>query len=183
MEHDKLGEVCINFTGQSLDDFLSEAFDDVDVESFVINSSQRIILIGFAIESALSRMIEWLSDNYGLAVNAIILKYIKTSSGNELLSRTAIIPDEIERDNANKKKYKIEMSDEPGEYDDEELRELLTRYLNNNLRSGKRMKEVMMPFLLTTDKSVSREELKNEFIEPGVILEEIILNNQVVSYR
>ena len=33
-------------------------------------------------ETSLERLIEWLSDNYGVSVNAVILKYVKTATGS-----------------------------------------------------------------------------------------------------
>ena len=166
-EQEKISEACLEFTGQTLDDFISENFEDVDIDSFIINGSQRILLVGFSIEKSLSRMIEWLSEKYDLAINALVLRYIKTSSGNELLSRTAIIPEDIEKDKLSNKKFKIEMSDEQGEYDDEELKRLLTQYFQKKLWSGNRIRLVMLPFLMKNKRGITREELKNEFIKVG----------------
>ena len=166
-ELEKISEICLAHTGQTLEDFVSENFENIDSERFLINTSQRILLVGFSIDTSLSRMIEWLSDKYDLAINAIVLKYINTSSGNELLSRTSIIPEEIEMDKINKKKYKIEMSDEQGTYEDNELKELLIKYFQKNLWSSKRIEKVMLPFLLKNDGNISREELKKEFISVG----------------
>ena len=166
-ELEKISEICLAHTGQTLEDFVSENFENIDSERFLINTSQRILLVGFSIDTSLSRMIEWLSDKYDLAINAIVLKYINTSSGNELLSRTSIIPEEIEIDKINKKKYKIEMSDEQGTYEDNELKELLIKYFQKNLWSSKRIEKVMLPFLLKNDGNISREELKKEFISVG----------------
>lgn len=166
-DSDRISEVCVHYTGQSLDDFVSENFEDIDHESFLINNSQRLLLVGFSIDSSLSRMIEWLSDKYDLIINAILLKYVKTSQGDELISRTAIIPEDIEKDKIDKKKNKIEMSDEKGTYDTNELKVLFSQYLKRNLWSSKRIKHIMLPYLLKADKVVSREELKQAFLKTG----------------
>lgn len=166
-ELDKISEVCISYTGQSLEDFISENFEDIDADNFTVNESQRILLVGFSIESSLIRMIEWLSDKYDLAINAIVLKYTKTSSGNELISKTSIIPEEIEKTKVNKKKYKIEMSDEVGDYSVEELRSLFSKYLKANLWSSRRIREIMLPFLIENKDVVTREKLKQEFLKVG----------------
>ncbi|MDI9434532.1 MAG: hypothetical protein QM396_00820 [Euryarchaeota archaeon] len=42
-------------------------------------------------------MIEWLSDNYGVGLNAIILKYIKTRGGDEFIARTMIISEDVQK--------------------------------------------------------------------------------------
>lgn len=166
-EIDTISEVCLNYTGQSIEDFISENFEEVDRENITINQIQRITLVGFAIESSLSRMIEWLSRQYDMAINAIALKYIKTSSGNELLSRTAIIPEDIEKDKISKKSYKIEMSDEPGDYNVDDLRELMKKYLTMKLWSSRRIRHIMIPYLLKMNRNVTRIELKKEFLRVG----------------
>ena len=111
-------------------------------------------------------MIEWLSSKYGLGINAIILNYVVTSSGNELLSRTVIIPEEVEKEKTNKKSFTIPMSDEPGDYEPEKLKELLRVYLNNNQWSSKRIKNILLPVLLKKDK-INRDQLKKEFVKAG----------------
>ena len=60
----KISEVCTKYTGRGLEDYLSEKFEDVDLEDLTINKTQRILLVGFSIEESLQRMIEWLSNNY-----------------------------------------------------------------------------------------------------------------------
>ncbi len=111
-------------------------------------------------------MIEWLSSKYSIGINAIILKYIKTSNGDELLSRTAIIPEEVEREKTNKKKFVIEKSNEPGNYDQATLKEKLTQYLSQNLYSAKRIRDYVLPILLK-NKVMTREEMRKEFIKMG----------------
>ncbi len=120
-------------------------------------------MVGFSIEEPLNRMIEWLSTNYDIGINAIILHYIQTSSGNEILSKTVIIPEEVEKAKTDKKKFKIPMSDEPGKYSDEDLKEALKKYLSNDLWSARRIRNIMLPCLLKSNK-VTREELKKEFV-------------------
>jgi hypothetical protein len=166
-EIDKISETCLNFTGQSIEDFIPENFENIDMESITINDSQRLMLVGFSIDKALIRMIEWLSDSYDMAVNAIILKYIKSSSGDELLSKTSIISEEIEKDKASKRKYKVPMSDEKGKYEDEELKNKLLIYFNKKLWSGERIRKIMIPYLIKKDRVVKREELKKEFLRIG----------------
>src|SRR5918998_1190140 len=38
---DKIGEVCTRYTGESIEDVLSEAFPDIDLEALTINETQR----------------------------------------------------------------------------------------------------------------------------------------------
>jgi hypothetical protein len=166
---EKVGEVCAKYTGESLEDVFSSSFPDADLESVTINEGQRIVLVGFAAETSLERMIEWLSDNYGVAINAVILKYVRTAAGSEILTRTAIISDEIEEQRSRGKKFTIPMSDEPGTYDHDKLRQLLAKYLSQNLVTAQRIRDILLPACLEKPR-LTRDELKQEFLRrnPGV---------------
>lgn len=163
---DKLSEVCMSYTGNSLEDHIAENFEDIEIDDITINQTQRLLLVGFSIEESLNRMIEWLSSNFDLSVNAIILNYVKTSNGTELLSRTVTIPEEIAKEKTSKKKFKIEMSDEPGEYETDKLMELLKAYFKRANYSANRMKNVLLPALLSKNQ-ITRRELKEEFVKTG----------------
>ena len=159
---ERLNEICQTYTGNSLADFLSTHFPETNFEEIGINQEQRLLLVGFAIDESLHRMIEWLSERYSVAINAIVLHYVKTRSGDELLSRTAIIPEEVEQEKANKKKFVIEMSNEPGTYDDETLKEKLRQYLSTNKYSAQRIKDYFLPILLEHPVE-TRQQMRREF--------------------
>lgn len=163
---DKISEVCISYTGNNLEDALTGRFENIEIEDLTINQNQRILLVGFAIEDSLTRMIEWLSDKFDVGVNAVILNYTKTSNGAELLSRTVSIPEEIAKEKTNKRKFKIEMSDEPGEYEDEKLYELLKKYFTQSNYSSDRIKTVLLPTLLKKE-TLKRDQFKKEFVKAG----------------
>lgn len=165
-EIDKLSEICISYTGNSLEDHLSANFENIEIDDITINQSQRLLLVGFAIEEPLSRMIEYLSSNFDMAINAIVLNYVKTSNGTELLSRTVTIPEDIAKEKSNKKKFKIAMSNEPGEYELDKLKELLRNYFIRANYSSNRIKNVLLPALLAK-KSLTRDQLKKEFVKTG----------------
>ncbi len=111
-------------------------------------------------------MIEWLSNNYGVSINAIVLKYIKTKNGEELMARTVIIPEEIEKERIRKRQIQALMSDEPGNYDKEELKELLIKYLSENRPTPQRIREILFPLCLKHD-NVTREMIKKVLMEKG----------------
>lgn len=96
-------------------------------------------------------------------INAIILNYVKTHSGDELLTQTTIISEELELEKIKKKKFRIPMSDEPGKYDENSLREKLKRYLSQNLYSSRRIKDVLLPVCLE-NQTITRNKLKEEFV-------------------
>lgn len=162
---DKIGEICTAYTAKGLLEFVSESFPGVDVEALNINDTQRILLVGFSVESSLERMIEWLSDNFNVNINAVVLNYVKTLSGDELLARTSIISEELERERVKKKKkFEIPMSDEPGTYDPGVLESLLKEYLVKEKVTSQRIRDVLLPALLKK-KALSREQLKKELLD------------------
>lgn len=163
---DKLSEICQGYLKQGLEDYLSEYFDEFNIEKVVINNNQRLLLVGFGIEEATNRMIEWLSNSFNMSINAVILNYSKTTAGNEILSRTVIIPEEIEIQKAKKKKFTIARSDKAGEYETDKLKELLKKYLTKNLHSARRIKDVMLPALIS-GKTLTRGQLLKEFVKSG----------------
>jgi hypothetical protein len=160
---DRFREICQTFTGQSLEDFLQEKFEGVEIGDLAINQAQRLLLVGFGVEDSLARMIEWLSDKYSVGINAIVLTYAKTKRGDEILSRMVMIPEAIEKQKANKKKFIIEMSNEPGAYDSDTLRGKLTEYLSKNLYSSQRIRDYFLPLLLEKGQ-ITRDQLRKEFV-------------------
>ena len=165
---DKIGEICVKHTGETLEDVLSEMFPDADLEQLVINETQRIILVGFAVEPRLERMIEWLSNGYGVNINAVSLKYLRTSAGSEVLTRTAVIAEQVEEARAKAKKFTIPMSDEPGDYEEKQLRDLLVHYLSQDLVTAQRIRDVLLPACLNNER-ITRDELKQEFVSGNVL--------------
>lgn len=163
---ERLSEICTKYTGKSLEDQLTESFPDISLENINVNESQRVFLVGFGIEAALQRMISWLSNAFGVSINAILLKYIKTRNGDELLTRVAVISEELEQQRSQRKKFQIPMSDEPGDYTQEELRQKLEDYLTQSLHSAQRMRKVLLP-VLHREGEASRDLLRDEFVKCG----------------
>lgn len=163
---EKLSEICIQYTDRSLEDQFAEAFPDVSLENININETQRILLVGFGIEEPLERMINWLSGAYGVNINAIVLQYVRTSHGDELLSRVAIISEELEYQRTRQRKFQIPMSDDPGDYPEDALKRKISQYLVQDLVSARRIRRILLPVLLR-DNRATREQLKEEFVQRG----------------
>ncbi len=161
---ERISETCMAYTESSLEDYMTVNFENLEIDDLTINQSQRLLLVGFSIEESLGRMIEWLSDNFDMAINAVILNYVKTENGSELLSRTVTIPEEIAKEKSIKNKFKIEMSNEPGEYEADKLKELLRGYFKQANYSSNRIKNVLLPALLKND-LLTRNQLKIAFVE------------------
>ena len=160
---EKLGEVCASYSGEALEEVLSSEFADIDLESVTINGTQRIVLVGFALEPALERMIEWLSEAYGVAVNAVVLKYVRAQNGAELLVRSAVLSEEEEVTRTKERTFKIPMSDEPGKYPEDELHQLLVDYLSRTLVTIDWIRDVLLPECLK-QATVTRDELKTQLV-------------------
>lgn len=161
---ERLGEVCVEYTKKILEESFYDAFPDADLENLNLNSSQRIVLVGFSIEASLERMIEWLSGSYAVNINAIVLTYAKTSGGDEILMRTSIISEEMEQERSRKqKKFEIPMSDDPGTYDHATLKRLLLGYLGRDTVTITRLREIVLPALLRS-KVVTRDQMKKTFV-------------------
>ncbi len=161
----QLGEQCAKYTKKSFEEVFNDAFPEADLESINLNDAQRILLVGFSIESALERMIEWLSDSYSVNVNAVVLSYVKTTNGDELLTKTSIISEEMEQERQRKqKKFEIPMSDDPGDHDPQKLRDLLLDYLSRNQVTNQRIRDVFLPACLKS-KAITRIALNKEFVD------------------
>jgi len=168
---DKINEICFKYIGETLEDYLNENFEDIDLENLNINDSQRILLVGFSLDEPLERMIEWLSTNYGLSINALIFKYIRTESGDKLIARIMIIPEEVEEERRKRTINKIKMSDKPGKYDKGELKRLLENYLSEDRKTPLRVKNILLPLCLKHD-SVTRDMIKEKLIKEGEAFDE-----------
>lgn len=162
-EIDHFREICKSYTNQNLEDLLQERFESIAIEDLAINQAQRLLLVGTAVEESLGRMIEYLSDNYSVGINAVVLNYAKTKQGDAILSRMMIIPEEVEKQKVNKKKSIIEMSNELGNYDIDMLEKKFTDYLSNGLWSSQRMRDYFLPTLLSQGQ-ITREHLRTEFV-------------------
>jgi len=168
---DRFREICLSFTKQTFEEIFEQRFDGISLEDLSINQAQRLLLVGFSVEESLGRMIEWLSDKYSIGINAIVLSYVQTAKGEEVLSRTMIISEEVEKQNVNRRKFIIERSDVPGKYDEAILEAKLTEYLSKSLYSSQRLKDYFLPALLEKGR-VSRDDLRNEFIRLGAAPDE-----------
>ena len=161
---DKLNEVCLKHRGQLLDAYVNENFQGEDFEDTSWNQAQRILLVGTYVEEPLQRMIEWLSGNYGVLINAVMFRYIRTKSHDELIARTMIIPEDLEKERSQKQQRKIPLSDEPGSYEQEQLRSLLKDYLSEPRTTPRRIRNVLLPLCLQYG-TVTRARIEEELIK------------------
>jgi hypothetical protein len=164
-DRDKINDICQQYTRQDIENYLTENLkvEDEDIENLSINQEQRILLVGFSVEEQLQRMIEWLSENYGVRINVVVLKYIKTHN-EEFIARTVIIPEEIENERSKKRQMQIQMSDKPGKYENTELETRLIDYLSQNKDTPRWIRKILLPLCLQNE-TVTREMIKNKLIQ------------------
>jgi hypothetical protein len=160
---ERLDQECQKYNKKPLDEYFSEAFSENNSEDLSFNISQRIILIGFSVDEPLQRMIEWLHSQYSVNINAIALKYILTKSKDELIARTAIIPEDQESIIVGSKRI-VMKSDAPGKYDDDDLKERLQKYLSLDRFTSKAIREILIPMCLANS-IVTREMIKDQLIK------------------
>ncbi len=108
-DQEKLNDLCERYTGKNIGECLEEYFDleNETIEEISINKFQKILLVGTGVDESLQRMVEWLSDNYDVSINVLILKYTKTKSGDEIIAKTTIISEDVEQEKSQRHQRKI----------------------------------------------------------------------------
>jgi len=108
-ELDRINSECEKYTGKKIDEVLIDNFDldEESIEELSINTFQKILLVGAGVDESLQRMVEWLSNNYNVGINILIFKYAQTKRGDEILAKTAIISEEVEKEKSQKHQRKI----------------------------------------------------------------------------
>ncbi|MEI8019353.1 MAG: endonuclease NucS domain-containing protein [Schlesneria sp.] len=80
--------------GQEFEVGYSDVYDSSPPES--INESHRMIVVASELDSSTERILNYLSDNYGVPINTVFFRYFKDKD-NEYLTRTWLIdPQEAE---------------------------------------------------------------------------------------
>ena len=88
---DRVQSIAESYLEESFDDVFSNKYNQELPES--INEEHRILVIGSRIDSSSRRIINYLSETYGVSINAATFNYFK-EDGNELLARTFLIEQE-----------------------------------------------------------------------------------------
>lgn len=89
-------------TNRSIEEIFKEYFDE---ELDVLNDSHKMIVVASEIDSSTERIINYLSNSHGVAINAISFQYFKDKSSKEFLARAFLIePSEVGRKRPSKRK-------------------------------------------------------------------------------
>ncbi len=165
-DYERLNEECLKYHKQTLDAYLNENLPEADLADLSVNEGTRVLLVGTAAEEALGRMVEWLSGTFGMGINVILFRYVKTQNGAELLARTVVIPEQVERERSQRQAGRIPMSDDPGTYEPEELRGLLGAYLAEDRPTPRRIRRFLLPLCLEHE-PVTRDRIKRALVDRG----------------
>lgn len=80
--------------GNRFEQAFSERFDTEPLES--LNENHRLIIVASELDSSTERIIDYLSTNFGVPINAVFFRYFKEGE-NEYLARTWLVdPNQVE---------------------------------------------------------------------------------------
>lgn len=94
---DRINEIANSYLGPSgpLETAFLRRFHEELPE--VVNENHSIIIVASDIDPSTERIMNYLSDSYGVGINAVQFQYFKQGNGQELLARLFLIePDTIE---------------------------------------------------------------------------------------
>lgn len=97
LSSERVMEIASQYFGEeiSLDDAYRQRFGEELPE--VLNGHHQIIIVAAELDSSTERIINYLSDTYGVAINAVTFQYFRDEAGQELLARVFLIePSEVE---------------------------------------------------------------------------------------
>lgn len=99
LSNDSISELADNYLGGKGQDSLEGVFQAKFESELpdVLNESHSMLVVGSQIDSASERIIVYLSDNYGVDINAATFQYFQNEDGQEFLARTFLIePSQVE---------------------------------------------------------------------------------------
>lgn len=107
LSNERITEIADKYleTNGPLEDAYKKYFHEELPE--ILNENHKMIVLGSKIDSSTERIINYLSDFYGVAINAISFQYFKEDSGKEYLARVFLIePKEVDRKSRTKRSSK-----------------------------------------------------------------------------
>ena len=123
-------------------------------------------------ERELTKYDEWTAIEIDLREKELITFAINrwSSSGNEFIARTKIIPEDVQKERITEPGNIIEQSDEPGNDELDELKHNLQRYLAKDSVTPQRIKKILLPLCLNNN-IVTRDMIKKELMKREKISE------------
>ena len=98
LSHDKITEIANGYLGDKgpLEDAFKKRFDDELPE--ILNEHHNMLIVASNIDPSTERIIKYLSDFYGVGINAATFQYFRDEDEKEFLARVFLIePSQVER--------------------------------------------------------------------------------------
>lgn len=95
---------AFKYCGKHISEAFSDCFDD-DLESLT-PQNHRMIVVAPNLDASAERIINYLAEHHGVSINAVFFRYAKTSSGDKVLVRTVLVPEDERAENS----YRIPLS-------------------------------------------------------------------------
>ncbi|NQT80770.1 MAG: DUF91 domain-containing protein [Candidatus Aminicenantes bacterium] len=121
LSNERITEIANEYLGEKgpLENAFNANFGEEIPE--ILNESHKMFVVASDIDSNTERIINYLSDTYGVGINAISFQYFKDENENEYLARAFLIePSEVDRKRSSKRKPPLtfeqfkDVSDEKG---------------------------------------------------------------------
>jgi len=96
----RVSEIAAQFLNAGLEETFEKRFNKELPDS--LNEQQSILVVGSEIDAGSERIIRYLSESYGVDINAITFSYFRTSDGRELLARVFLVDPAEVTQNKNK---------------------------------------------------------------------------------
>lgn len=97
LSNDKITEIATKYLADKapLDEAFKQKFEEELPET--LNSEHKMLIVGSEIDARSERIINYLSDTYGVGINAATFQYFKNEKNQEFLARVFLIePSEVE---------------------------------------------------------------------------------------
>lgn len=96
LSNERVTEIAIKYLSNgSLDEVFKSKFGTNLPD--VLNENHKMLIVASEIDGSTERIVNYLSDDYGISINAITFQHFKEEDGNEYLSRVYLIePQEAE---------------------------------------------------------------------------------------
>lgn len=101
---DQIEEYAFKYCGKDLSDAFSEAFEK-ELDSLT-PQNHRMIVVAPNLDASAERIINYLAERHSVDINAAFFRYARTQSGDKVLVRTVLVPEDRRTNNS----YQIPLS-------------------------------------------------------------------------
>lgn len=95
LSHERITEITDQYLGEPLVSVFQSTFDAELPET--LNANHRMLIVASVIDPSTERIVNYLSANYGVDINAVSFQYFRNEGGKEFLARVFLIePSQVE---------------------------------------------------------------------------------------